>query len=346
MVTMSEVAKAAGVSRATASYALRNDPRIIPSTAEKVRKAAYELNYTANLSARSLRSGHNGVIGVAIFELDKPYPSEMSAAISREANRHGLQAIVQQTSNSKEGEIAVLQKVTSQLCDATIFSPGNVSAEEIRALAGDKPIVLLDDISNEPIFDTVLTPCEEGSECAIKHLIDIGCEDIVVLGPEYESLLNDEKSTTVSNRRLAGALKAFDEAGFSVDETNFVHMAHWDSNLARIKVHDLLATRKPVDGLYCLTDSIAMGAMRGLADCGMKVPEDIAVVGFDGISEGEYLTPSLSTVRTNLDDLASKAVSLLVQRMNENAKTPIAPQRLTAKFDLLKRESTSKQRIP
>lgn len=110
MVTMSEVAKAAGVSRATASYALRGDPRIAPDTAQKVLNAANELKYTANLSARSLRSGHNGVIGVAIFELDRPYPSEMSAAISREATKHGLQTIVQQTSISKDSEIGILKK--------------------------------------------------------------------------------------------------------------------------------------------------------------------------------------------------------------------------------------------
>ena len=85
MVTMSDVAKAAGVSRATASYALRGDPRIVPATAERVMRAARELQYTTNLSARSLRSGRSGIIGVAIFELDHPYPSEMSAAMSREA---------------------------------------------------------------------------------------------------------------------------------------------------------------------------------------------------------------------------------------------------------------------
>ena len=102
MVTMSDVAKAAGVSRATASYALRGDPRIVPATAERVMRAARELQYTTNLSARSLRSGRSGIIGVAIFELDHPYPSEMSAAMSREAARHGLETIVQETSNSKD----------------------------------------------------------------------------------------------------------------------------------------------------------------------------------------------------------------------------------------------------
>ncbi len=133
MVTMSDVAKAAGVSRATASYALRGDPRIVPATAERVMRAARELQYTTNLSARSLRSGRSGIVGVAIFELDHPYPSEMSAAMSREAARHGLETIVQETSNSKDNEVAILQKVTSQFCDGTIFSPGNVSDDEIRA---------------------------------------------------------------------------------------------------------------------------------------------------------------------------------------------------------------------
>lgn len=182
MVTMSEVAKAAGVSRATASYALRGDPRIAPDTAQKVLNAANELKYTANLSARSLRSGHNGVIGVAIFELDRPYPSEMSAAISREATKHGLQTIVQQTSISKDSEIGILKKVTSQLCDGMIFSPSNVSDQEIRILAGGKPIVLLDALSHSPMFDTINTPCETGAQAAIDHLINVGCRNILVIG--------------------------------------------------------------------------------------------------------------------------------------------------------------------
>ncbi|NEG88779.1 LacI family DNA-binding transcriptional regulator [Bifidobacterium aerophilum] len=344
MATMTDVAKAAGVSRATASYALRGDPRISPATANKVRRAAASLNYTTNLSARSLRSGRSGVIGVAIFELDKPYPSEMSAAISREAARHGLETIVQQTSNSKEREISILRKVTSQLCDGTIFSPGNVSPEEITALYGGKPMILLDDISDDPLFDCVFTPCEAGAEAAIRHLYEVGCRNIGVLGVDYRILLDDSQATSVSGRRLAGALKAFDDLNINVDERNFVHTL-WDMEHARATMHRLVDSGRMFDGLFCLTDTVALGALRGLADRGVRVPDDMAVIGFDGINEGEYSIPSLTTIETDLDDLAKKAIELLSFRLDvANGDVPegtdLSTRRLTADFRLIEREST------
>lgn len=345
MATMTDVAKAAGVSRATASYALRGDPRISPATADKVRRAAAALQYTTNLSARSLRSGRSGVIGVAIFELDKPYPSEMSAAVSREAAAHGLETIVQQTSNSKEREISILQKVTSQLCDGTIFSPGNVSVEEITALYGGKPMVLLDDISDDPLFDCVFTPCTDGAEAAIHHLYDVGCRNIGVIGVDYEMLVDDRESTTVSGRRLAGALKAFDDLGINVDERNFVHTA-WETEDARKTAHRLVDEGLGFDGLFCMTDTVALGMIRGFADRGVRVPDDVAIIGFDGINEGDYSIPSLSTIQTDIPDLARKAVGLLLQRLGESTDAvpdndnPATPQRLTADFRLIQREST------
>lgn len=340
MVTMSDVAKAAGVSRATASYALRGDPRIVPETAEKVRTAARRLHYTANLSARSLRSGRNGVIGLAIFELDRAHPSEMGAAISREASRHGLQTIVQETSNSKEGEVSILRKVTSQLCDGMIFSPGNVSDEELRELSGGKPMVLLDDLSPDPIFDTVNTPCEIGAQTAIDHLVDVGCQNILVVGARYESLAEDAQSTSVSARRLYGCLKAFDDHGMEVSPENFLYI-NWNPEDARALAHQVVRSGRRFDGVFCMTDTLAMGFIRGLADCGVHVPNDMAVVGFDGINESDYFVPSLTTVSTDLNDLAAKAVNLLLKRIDEDG-TDFKPEKLTADFRLVRRESTGR----
>jgi DNA-binding LacI/PurR family transcriptional regulator len=340
MVTMSDVAKAAGVSRATASYALRGDPRIVPETAEKVRTAARRLHYTANLSARSLRSGRNGVIGLAIFELDRAYPSEMGAAISREASRHGLQTIVQETSNSKEGEVSILRKVTSQLCDGMIFSPGNVSAEELRELSGGKPMVLLDDLSPDPVFDTVNTPCEAGAQAAIDHLIDVGCQDILVVGAHYESLAEDKQSTSVSARRLYGCLKAFDNHGMAVSPENFLYI-NWNPEDARALAHQVVRSGRRFDGVFCMTDTLAMGFIRGLADCGVHVPNDMAVIGFDGINESDYFVPSITTVSTDLNDLAAKAISLLLRRIDEDG-ADFEPEKLTADFRLIRRESTGR----
>lgn len=342
MVTMSDVAKAAGVSRATASYALRGDERIAPATAERVRQAALDLHYTANLSARSLRSGRSGVIGVAIFELDHPYPSEMSAAISRQAARHGLEAIVQETSNSKDNEIAILQKVTSQLCDGTIFSPGNVSDEEIRALSGGKPVVLLDDISPNPVFDSVATPCEQGAEAAIEHLVNVGCRKILVIGAHYYDLADDRKVTTVSERRLIGCFNAFEKLGITPDPSQFIH-TNWRTEDARRTAHAIVDSGIEFDGVFCMTDTISLGFVRGLADRGVRVPKDAAVIGFDGINECDYYIPTLSTIATDLDDLAHKAVGLLLERLDSDAAGLARPPRtLTADFTLVQRESTTR----
>jgi DNA-binding LacI/PurR family transcriptional regulator len=339
MVTMTDVAKAAGVSRATASYALSGDPRITAKTAKKVLEAAETLHYTANLSAKTLRSGHNGVIGVAIFELDKPYPSEMSAEISREAARHNVQAIIQQTSGSKESEVSILRKVTSQLCDGTIFSPGKVSSGEVKALAHGKPIVMLDDISDSPIFDTVYTPCEESAHIAIDHLLASGCKHILMLGSAYPTGKTHSKS--VSARRTAGCIKAFADAGLAVGQTNFLH-CDWDTDSARKAVCEMPASRrKKIDGIFCMTDSIAIGAIRGLADCGVQVPDDVLVVGIDGISESGSYIPSITTVATDTKDLAHKSVNMLLERI-EHPEEHTAPRLLTAKCKLIVRESTLK----
>ncbi|KFI46901.1 DNA-binding transcriptional regulator, LacI/PurR family [Bifidobacterium bohemicum] len=337
---MGDVARAAGVSRATASYALRGDSRIALPTAEKVRRAAVKLGYTANLSARSLRSGRNGVIGVAIFELDKAYPSQMSAAISREATRRGLQAIVQQTANSQEGEVAVLRKVTSQLCDGTIFSPGHVSDAEISELSGNKPIVLLDDRSDRQMFDTVFTPCRAGAKAAILHLAEAGCRHILVLGADRRAAADEPNA--VGGRRVQGALEGFEQAGLQSSEADFVGLADWDFATSRRKVHELVDRGSSFDGLFCMTDSIAFGAIRGLADRGIHAPDDVAVMGFDGVVEDEFMIPSLTTIAIDNDDLACKAVSLLVRRI-EAGDGGVQPTRLTARFDVVKRESTRRR---
>lgn len=344
MVTMSDVAKAAGVSRATVSYALRGDPRIAESTAKKIREVAASLHYNANLSARSLRSGRTGIIGVAIFELDRPYPSEMSAAMSREIARRGYQAIVQQTSSSKDNEIAILQKVTSQLCDGMIFSPAQVADEELRALSHGKPMVLLDDISPDPVFDSVNTACEDGAFTAVRHLINIGCKHIIAIGPSYEMLVEDRMATSVVDRRLLGCLRAFEQSDIEVGPSNFLHLPKWDPEPSRAAARAMLesARYQGVDGVFCFTDTIALSFMRGLADCGVRVPDDIAMIGFDGISDSEYSVPSLSTIRTNLDDLARKTVDLLIRRI-ENEGDDGAPQRLTADYELIMRESTRRR---
>lgn len=162
-----------------------------------------------------------------------------------------------------------------------------------------------------------------------------------MIGADYRVLAEDNGSMTVSGRRLLGCLNAFDDLGVAPAAEQFVSLPYWESSDARAAAHDLVDSGIDFDGAFCMTDTIAIGFVRGLADRGLRVPDDVAVIGFDGIRECEDYIPSLSTVATDLNDLAAKAMRLLLDRLDEDGKgTPLPARTLTADFRLIAREST------
>lgn len=381
MATLRDVAQRAGVSVSTVSYVLRGDERFQAETVERVRRAAAELGYSANLSARILKSGRNGVIGVAVYGLAVCQPMRLAAAITRLAGERGLRTIVQETVNSREGELQALERVTSQLADGLVFSPSSVSAAEIKAYVGGRPMVWCEDFADEPLFDAVVTPSFEGAKAAVGHLMEIGCRRIGVLGADAG---DSQKNTAFANQRLAGARAALEEVGLGLPDDSVVPCG-WSYAEARKAVRQLAgypmnpqtsettpttnnansansdntnATRGikadtatdlshifPFDGLFCLNDALAMGAARGLADLGVRVGPEVALVGFDGIEETAYTVPSISTIAIDYDDYARKILDLLTERIEhptgDAPDSPATlPQRLVADFTLVRREST------
>lgn len=401
MATLRDVAAQAGVSVSTVSYILRGDTRFQAETVERVRTAARELGYTANLSARILKAGRNGVIGVAVYALEAAQPMRLAAAITREAGERGLRVIVQETANSREGELQTLERTTSQFCDGLIFSPAKVSAEEIKSHIGAKPMVWCEDFSDEPLFDAVVTPSFTGARDAVRHLIAIGCRRIGILGIGVRADAPDEARSAVfakdgnsafRTQRLRGALAALDEAGIAFDPGLAIDCS-WDFEDAREAARRLVmdwdaksgdgrtegltddrllhrlghtsggpshamsesiaqvhackgagAAGLPIDGLFCLNDVMAMGAARGFADCGVRVPEDVAIIGFDGIRETAYTSPSISTVAIDYADYARKALDLLTSRIDHPGNTDelSIPRRLVADYRIIQRESTTR----
>lgn len=356
MATLRDVAAKAGVSASAVSYILRGDTRFQADTVERVRAAAQELGYSANLSARILKAGRNGVIGVAVYALEAAQPMRLAAAITREAGERGLRVIIQETANSREGELQALERTTSQFCDGLIFSPARVSAEEIRSYIGTKPMVWCEDFSDTPLFDAVVTPSFEGARDAVRHLIAVGCRRIGILGIGVRADAPDKASSVVfakdgnsafRTQRLRGAMAALDEAGIAF-EPDLAIDCSWDFEEARKAAHRLAARScpgkggLPIDGLFCLNDVMAIGAARGFADRGVRVPDDVAIIGFDGIRETAYTSPSISTIAIDYDDYARKALDLLVARIDRPADVNASsvPRRLVANYRLVQREST------
>lgn len=326
MVTMKDVGRRAGVSAMTVSNVLRGKDNVTAGTARRVLEAADELGYritTTAISARSLRTSNTrrattkGVIGVAVYEFDNAHPAQLAASISQCAAELGYQTLFQQTRTDEDSERAIIQSISNQFCDGLVFSPLRLSPEEIAQLTQHRPTVLIDDARPQTQLDAVLSPSEAGAADAIRYLWDSGRRNIAVLGTGPDVLTDPAERHGVGARRLSGCIEAFRGLGVGLDEGRIIH-CEWRDAAAREAIHRLGTERLAgLDALFCMTDSIALGAIRGLADLGLNVPDDIAVMGFDGVATGAMAVPALTTVEADIEGMARIAVERVIARIGE-----------------------------
>ena len=207
MVTLDDVAARAGVSRMTASNALRGKTIVRPETASRVLAAAKELGYHPNIAARQLSSGRTHIIGLTVADFDLIFPAALAAAISDQAQARGYQVIVQQTRFSHDFERRMLSSATSQICDGTIICWPSMASAEMESFARTHPLVLLDGFGLEGRCDCVFTPCIDGMAAASRHLVANGCRRVLLLGGHYLPPERFEGATTSEQRRIRGAAK-------------------------------------------------------------------------------------------------------------------------------------------
>lgn len=333
MSTLRDVAREAGVSVTTASAALRGDPVVKDSTRERVLKAAKAVDYAANMSARFLKQGRSNIIACVVPDIANPYFAQLAGAVSREAARHGLQTIIQQTNASMSEERNLLERVNSPMCDGLILNLHGVPEDELRSLIGNHPAVLFEDYSPNPLYDNVALPLDAAFRTAFSYLKSRGYEHAAVIGGN-----RFERGVSSAEGRNAGidmAVRAMIDAGLG--EESDVIPCDWTVE-GGLKASAVIAQADlGYDALFCLNDLMALGLLRGFAGMGIRVPRDKAVFGFDGVAPASYSTPQLSTIAVDFDDMASMAVSMLVERINGGSDA--APRRETTGFKLVCGES-------
>ena len=332
--TLHDVATLAGVSIKTVSNVVNDYEHIRPTTREKVLKAISELGYKPNLSARSLRSGRTGVIGLALPELSLSYFAELADAVIRAAERQHLVVLIEQTGGGdRTREIGMLSSPRLQMTDGLIFSPLGMGPEDIPLLDVSYPLVLL----GERIFggpaDHVTMRNVEAAKAATKHLIDAGRRRIAVLG------VHDGELVGSAALRLQGYREALEEAGLEFDQRLMGSVGRWHRLDGAETMRTLLASGVQFDAVFGLNDTLALGAMRVLQEAGLRIPEDVAVMGFDGLDEAKYSLPTLSTVDPGRDEIADTAVRVLAERI-ENRDKPHTRQEYLTDFTVIGREST------
>jgi DNA-binding LacI/PurR family transcriptional regulator len=332
MVTrLSDVAARAGVSVKTVSNVINDYPHITARTRAKVQAAIEALDYTPNVSARSLRKGRSDFIALAIPEMASPYFAELGAAISRAAKKRGITVLIDQTEGEAAAEKLVLGGMRGQLIDGIIFSPITTAPTRIALADAAKPLVLLGERHAGGTLDHVAVDSVQASFDATTHLISIGRRRIAAIG------VGGGAGTGAVRRK--GYRKALKAAGLAHDPALELAGTGYHREDGASSMRELLALPEPPDAVFCFNDLLALGALRTLAEAGLSVPEDVAVVGFDDIEDGRYHSPSLTTISPDKEWLAENAVGLLLDRIAGTGE--VDRRDLTVPYTLQIRESTA-----
>lgn len=330
--SLRDVAARAGVSVKTVSNVVNGYVHVSDTTRERVQQVLDELNYRPNLSARNLRSARTGLIALAVPELDFPYFAELARHVVRACEERGWTVLIDQTDGVLERERLVMDGIRGHLIDGLIFSPLASGRAEMAARRDDTPMVLLGERVYDGPADHVAIDNVAAARTAVEHLVGLGRRRIAAIGEQHDA------TAGTARLRSQGYREALQNGSLEPDpalvkSTASYHRADGARAMAQLLDHD-----PGPDAVFCYNDLLALGAMRVLRERGVRVPEDVAVVGFDDIEDGRYSSPSLTTVRPDKRRIANLAVALLAARLDGSEQG--APMELSAPFELAVREST------
>jgi DNA-binding LacI/PurR family transcriptional regulator len=335
-VGLKDVAARAGVSIKTVSNVV-NGQRVLPETLDRVQRAIDELGYQPNLSARNLRQGRTGVIALALPELTSPYFAELARCVINVAAARGWTVLVDETNGDRDRELEVLQGIRSHLIDGAIFSPLALGRDEEAPLHPRVPLVLLGERLFPGPVDHVAFDNVAAARTAVGHLLSRGRTMVAAIG------LQDAVTGETARLRLAGWQQALEAAGLEPAPDLLAPATRWHRGDGYRAVHALLDSGARPDALFCCNDLLAVGALRALAEAGLRVPDDVAVIGIDDIEEGRFTTPTLTTISPDKGAIALASVDLLARRLEERRTGTVQtgePEDVATEFTLVGREST------
>jgi DNA-binding LacI/PurR family transcriptional regulator len=335
--SLKDVAALAGVSVKTVSNVVNGYTYVAPPTREKVERALAELDYRPNLSARNLRQGRTGVVALALPELDAPYFAELTRFVIDAATERGWTVIIEQTDGRPERERQVLEGIREQRIDGLIFSPITVGRDELADRDDSTALVLLGERIFEGPTHHVAIDNQRAAREVTEHLLSLGRTRIAAIGRQTSPNAN------TAHLRLAGYKEALASAGLPYDEALAPPTDSYHRRDGAEVMERLLALEEPPQAVFCFNDLLALGAQRTALARGLRIPQDVAVAGFDDIEDGRYSTPTLTTVSPDKEQLARVAVEMLEQQIYGSRHTggrPL-PREVTAAHRLLVRESTS-----
>jgi len=339
-VTIKDIARELGISPSTVSRALKDHPDISPETKKAVNELAEKLNYQPNIVALNLRQSKTNTIGVIIPEIVHFFFSTVISGIEDVAYGAGYNVILAQSNESVEREKIDLKALFNSRVDGMLMSISRETTnyDHIESiLARGVPIVFFDRVYNNPQLSKVVVDDFEGAKEATLHLIDQGCKRIAHLeGPP---------NLAISSQRLEGYIAALKQHNMPVNKDLIVACPLGSLEEGKSATEKLLAMKTPPDAIFASNDPAAMGAMQAIKAKGLKMPKDVAIVGFSNWFFSSMMEPPLTSVDQPGFQMGQEAARLLIRHIEvkeKNDQEP-TPETKVLKTHLIIRESSLKK---
>ncbi len=337
-VRLKDIAKDLGLSVVTVSKVLRDHPDIGEATRKRVLKRMKEMNYQPNLTARALITGQTWTMGILVPDLLHPFFASIAQSLSHEIRSKGYSLLISSSDEDAALEQHEIEHLLARRVDCLLIASAQRSAETFQRIEAQRtPYILLDRQFPGLVANFVGVDDQAVGMLATRHLIEQGCRRIAhIRGPEV--------STAVG--RLDGYRQALDEAGMPVMPDHIVSLGSSGDHRGEPGGYEaakrLIAGNKRPDGIFCFNDPSALGAMRAILEAGLRVPEEIAVIGCGNLSYSDFLRVPLSSVDQGSEEIGRRAAAMALQVASEKStsrpKRELIEPRLVIRASSLRRK--------
>ena len=332
LISIKDIARAAKVSHSTVSRALHNSPLVSHQTAQRIRQIAHEQGYRPSAVARSLVTKRTRTIGVVVTRIADPFIAEVVNGIEEVANDHGYSVFLANSNANPDREVKVVHSFHERRVDGILVTASRVGALYMPLLTEMRvPTVLINNQHPGEFAHSVMIDNPAASLKATEHLIKLGHIRVAYIG--------DHSGFQSDTERFAGYRRALESADvpFLPELT-----AHGDGTAegGMHAMERLLALNQPPTAVFCYNDMSALGALRAIRAKGLRVPEDISIVGFDDLFIASYTNPTLTTINQPMRQMGSAAMEILPQLFNGAKSTT----NVKVEGQLIVRESTAQPR--